>query len=670
MLFYNKVIQIKICLLLLFIPFYGAIADQVINDDLILSGVSDGTAPAYDCSAGVTLPFDSTTNSFDTSSVGSVIPAGDPLIIATPTACTTVAGVFICEYTCSTPDASACIGSDCADDEVFNDDTLRLKENNLRIRMTDTAVATGLGQSWNIEANSSRNTAPSYFDIQVKSVTKDTTRLVTALDGVVPSYDCSVPVNIFSPPPDNLPPVTGTIPIGQPFITPVRDPATCVLSGGGTTCSFTCDPDVDFEVQSALTFGTANPANDLGNSIAIGSSSEFEVNTVSVGKASLLRRIANVANAIDATDILTLERLDEYSVVEDQIAAAALLKQKVDMMNTQLDTLTAQIDIIDLDDDDDGFSDLDEATCGSDPLNIADTPTDTDNDKLCDAGVDADDDNDTFSDVDEGTCGTDSLDNTSVPLDTDSDGMCDDGVDTDDDGDNVPDANDAFPLDKNESVDTDGDGTGNNADTDDDGDGVLDINDAFPLGPTESLDTDGDGISNLADEDDDNDGVADIDDAFPLDKNESVDTDGDGTGNNADLDDDNDNVLDVDDAFALDATESIDTDGDGTGNNADTDDDGDNVPDRNDAFALDASESVDTDGDGIGNNADTDDDNDGVSDDEDEFPLDPAKSSSDVSDSTDDETTKKGGSMSFLGLLLLGVIALLRRRYVELRHCS
>jgi len=57
----------------------------------------------------------------------------------------------------------------------------------------------------------------------------------------------------------------------------------------------------------------------------------------------------------------------------------------------------------------------------------------------------------------------------------------------DDDGDGVPNADDAFPADPSESVDTDGDGTGNNADTDDDNDGVNDTSDS---------DTDGDGYSN------------------------------------------------------------------------------------------------------------------------------------------------------------------------------
>jgi len=52
----------------------------------------------------------------------------------------------------------------------------------------------------------------------------------------------------------------------------------------------------------------------------------------------------------------------------------------------------------------------------------------------------------------------------------------------DSDGDGIPDDEDAFPSDPNETVDTDGDGIGNNADLDDDGDGVPDVNDDYPLG--------------------------------------------------------------------------------------------------------------------------------------------------------------------------------------------
>ncbi len=160
-------------------------------------------------------------------------------------------------------------------------------------------------------------------------------------------------------------------------------------------------------------------------------------------------------------------------------------------------------------------------------------------------------------------------------------------ITTDADGDGVADRLDAFPNDASETVDTDGDGTGNNADEDDDADGTLDIDDAFPLDPQEVADTDNDGIGNNEDLDDDGDMVPDTEDALPLDGTETVDTDGDGIGNNADTDDDGDGTLDVADAFPLDDTESLDTDNDGTGNNADDDDDADGVLDVDDALPLD-----------------------------------------------------------------------------------
>jgi len=53
---------------------------------------------------------------------------------------------------------------------------------------------------------------------------------------------------------------------------------------------------------------------------------------------------------------------------------------------------------------------------------------------------------------------------------------------TDSDGDGVPDAEDAFPFDPAEWLDTDEDGIGNNADPDDDNDDIPDEQDEFPLG--------------------------------------------------------------------------------------------------------------------------------------------------------------------------------------------
>ncbi|MBL3526896.1 MAG: tandem-95 repeat protein [gamma proteobacterium endosymbiont of Lamellibrachia anaximandri] len=216
--------------------------------------------------------------------------------------------------------------------------------------------------------------------------------------------------------------------------------------------------------------------------------------------------------------------------------------------------------------------------------------------------------------------------------------------DPDRDGDGVPNTLDAFPDDATESVDSDGDGTGDNADTDDDNDGVADLDDDFPFDPAEQVDTDGDGTGDNADTDDDGDGVPDTSDDYPLDNTKSSindqdndgwdalydpddnddtnpgvsfasqDPDGDGIPDDVDADDDNDGVPDVQDAFDTDPSEFLDTDGDGTGDNADTNDDDDAEPDASDAFPKDASETVDTDGDGTGDNADADDDNDGLSD--------------------------------------------------------
>ena len=52
------------------------------------------------------------------------------------------------------------------------------------------------------------------------------------------------------------------------------------------------------------------------------------------------------------------------------------------------------------------------------------------------------------------------------------------------DGDGVVFADDAFPFDPEEALDSDNDGIGNNADADDDGDGIADTDDSDPLDPT------------------------------------------------------------------------------------------------------------------------------------------------------------------------------------------
>lgn len=148
-------------------------------------------------------------------------------------------------------------------------------------------------------------------------------------------------------------------------------------------------------------------------------------------------------------------------------------------------------------------------------------------------------------------------------------------------------------------ADTDRDGIANSSDGDDDNDGIPDADDTFPLNKNESLDSDGDGIGNNADEDDDNDDVLDTDDAFPLNANEALDSDNDGIGNNADTDDDGDNISDMEELKHGTDPLLADTDGDG-------------AKDNEDVEPLDKNQTRDFDKDGVSDERDEDADNDGI----------------------------------------------------------
>ena len=256
--------------------------------------------------------------------------------------------------------------------------------------------------------------------------------------------------------------------------------------------------------------------------------------------------------------------------------------------------------------------------------------------------ADLDDDGDGWTDIDESDCGTDPLDGNDVPADADSNGICDalegddfdgDGIpndsDPDDDNDGVDDVDDDFPLNPNETTDTDGDGVGDNADEDDDNDGWVDENEVGcgtdPLDDSSvPADYDSDSVCDPLDADDDNDGTDDVDDAFPYDGTEWDDTDGDGKGDNADLDDDNDGWSDADESDC--GTDSIDSgsvpadfDGDGTCDSLDEDTDGDGWSDADESdCGTDSSDGnstpSDSDSDGVCDVMDDDTDNDGWSD--------------------------------------------------------
>ncbi len=63
-------------------------------------------------------------------------------------------------------DGSACIGFDCVNGESFGFDTIRIKENNLRIRAQDTSSTSSFpSNDWQITFNDSSNGGANKFSI-------------------------------------------------------------------------------------------------------------------------------------------------------------------------------------------------------------------------------------------------------------------------------------------------------------------------------------------------------------------------------------------------------------------------------------------------------------------------------------------------------------------------
>ena len=251
------------------------------------------------------------------------------------------------------------------------------------------------------------------------------------------------------------------------------------------------------------------------------------------------------------------------------------------------------LDIVDLDDDNDGIPDTVEQN--------GDPTRDTDKDGIPDH-LDLDSDGDGVNDVIESGNGE---------LDVDNDGRID-GSDTGSGANGLFDGVEVSPesgtLDYT-LLDTDKDGKPDFQDTDDDGDGiptkdedVVSIN-----GDPRDDDSDKDGIPNYLDIDDDGDGVNTIDednnndgdftnddddnDGIP-DYLDTEDTDGDGIPDSEDLDDDNDGIPDF---IENGGDNTLDTDGDGTPDHLDLDSDGDGITDLEES----GSGAADIDGDGI-----------------------------------------------------------------------
>ncbi len=307
-------------------------------------------------------------------------------------------------------------------------------------------------------------------------------------------------------------------------------------------------------------------------------------------------------------------------------------------------TVSDSGDVCDTDDDNDGETDADENTFGSDPFNPGSTPEHLSVSGTCSDGVDNDKD-DLIDSADPGCLAPDK-DGDGVPDDVDD---CPNDADNDKDSDGICGDVDDCPNDADDDKDSDGlcgdvdpcPNDSNNADKD--SDLVCDDVDDCPNDADNDKDSDGlcgdvDDCPNDADNDKDTDGVCGDIDPCP---NDAVDADKDQDGicddvddcpNDADNDKDSDGLCgDVDDC-PNDADNDKDSDGrcgdvDDCPNDADDDKDGDGVCGDVDPFPNDPDD--DKDGDGISgdvdscpNDADNDKDADGQCGDVDPCPND------------------------------------------------
>ena len=293
---------------------------------------------------------------------------------------------------------------------------------------------------------------------------------------------------------------------------------------------------------------------------------------------------------------------DEYDLDDDNDGITDLIEEATATNGGDSDG-DGIPDSKDLDSDNDGLLDILES--GQDIATV-----DSNNDGVLDSTVDAD--NDGLMDV----VDADSSDATSlgtvVPVDTDSDAKPDfQDVDSDNDGISdmveagIPASNDA---DSDGHIDpSTGSGTG------------VDVNGVPTVVTSVSrpLDTDADSVPNYRDLDSDNDGLSDAKEAGAVDSdgNGLVDTEGALVDGATLPDSDGDDTPDVLEPNNSKLPTVLDTNSDGVVDNT-TDSDGDGIADVMDEAesTFGTTPAVDTDADGISDEYDLDDDNDGITD--------------------------------------------------------
>ena len=223
---------------------------------------------------------------------------------------------------------SLCVGVDCTPAESFGFDTVRLKENNLRIKFEDTS-STGAFPSndWSIVVNDSVNGGNAFFAIVDETAGATLLKLCAVADAscteVIPGTGAKVGTT-------NTSQGTGSSATGEGS-----------TAFGSNARAERFDTAIGFNSQVTADGSVAVGANttvNAPNSVAVGADAQVlagasgavalgqgsiasEPNTVSVGTPTSLRRITNVGRGTNPFDAVNMQQFRELDDRVDDVGA-------------------------------------------------------------------------------------------------------------------------------------------------------------------------------------------------------------------------------------------------------------------------------------------------------------------------------------------------------------
>lgn len=241
---------------------------------------------------------------------------------------------------------SQCVGFDCVDGEDFGFDTLRLKENNLRIHFNDTSsTGTFPTNDWGIQVNDSTPGGSNYFMIQDRGADGLSTDSVFRVDsgpngGVALGFGATgsgaMTVSVGSAGAERRVTNLAQASSGTDAVNLDQMNAAIALSGGGVNEAYVDDGDAATLVAAnthadagdATTLAAANTRADAGDAATLAAANT----RADVGDAATLAAANTRADTGDAASVATANAYTDTRSTSTLSSANAYTDRRVDAM--------------------------------------------------------------------------------------------------------------------------------------------------------------------------------------------------------------------------------------------------------------------------------------------------------------------------------------------------